>query len=273
MENQLADNSTNKAVRVVQLSDCHLFESTEGKLLGLNTEYSLSKVLELITEEQPDLDLVLATGDLSQDGSEESYRRFHQHMADTFSKPVYWLPGNHDLMGKMNLHKQARFMNPCVVEINGWHIIMLDSTVEGEVPGYMQQDQLDFLEESLVKSQGRHVMVCLHHQPVPVGSSWLDEQLVGNSEEFIRVLDKYANVRAVIWGHVHQDFHGQRKGVEMMSVPSTCVQFKPNSEDFAVDDTNPGYRWFDIYQDGTVKTGVSRVTGVTFEVDYTIKGY
>ena len=176
-------------------------------------------------------------------------------------------------MGKMNLHKAAESMSPCVVEISGWHIILLDSTVEGEVPGYMENGQLEFLDTSLQQSQGKHVMVCLHHQPVPVGSSWLDEQLVGNADEFIKVLDKYDNVKAVIWGHVHQDFVGERNGVKLMSVPSTCVQFKPNSEDFAVDDTNPGYRWIDIYEDGRVETGVSRVTGVTFEVDYTIKGY
>lgn len=269
----MANISTNNPVRVVQLSDCHLFASTEGKLLGLNTEFSLSKVLELIVAEQPGVELVLATGDLSQDGSEESYRRFHQHMANTFDQPVYWLPGNHDILGKMNMHKEASFMSPCVIDINGWHIIMLDSTVEGEVPGYMEQSQLDYLDQSLAASQGKHVMVCLHHQPVPVGSSWLDEQLVGNAEEFITVLDRYNNVRTVIWGHVHQDFEGERNGVKMMSVPSTCVQFKPNSEDFAIDNTNPGYRWIDIYADGRVTSGVSRVTGVSFEVDYSIKGY
>lgn len=269
----MANNSTSNPVRVIQLSDTHLFESKEGKLLGLNTEYSLSKVLELIIREQPDLDLVLATGDLSQDGSEESYRRFHQHMADSFSKPVYWLPGNHDILRKMNQHQAASFMSPCVIDINGWHIIMLDSTVEGEVPGYMEKEQLEFLDQSLAAAKGKHVMVCLHHQPVPVGSSWLDEQLVGNSAEFIKVLDRYDNVRAVIWGHVHQNFEGERNGVKMMSVPSTCVQFKPNSRDFAVDDTNPGYRWIDIYADGSLETGVSRVAGMSFEVDYSIKGY
>lgn len=260
-------------MRVVQLSDTHLFESIEGKLLGLNTEDSLIKVLELIQREQPDADLVLATGDLSQDGSEESYSRFHRHMDSTFDIPVYWLPGNHDIMGKMNLHKAAESMSPCVVEINGWHIILLDSTVEGEVPGYMEEGQLAFLDQSLQASQGKHVMVCLHHQPVPVGSQWLDEQLVGNAEQFISVLDRYDNIRSVIWGHVHQDFVGERNGVKLMSVPSTCVQFKPKSDDFGVDDTNPGYRWIDIYDDGRVETGVSRVTGVTFEVDYSIKGY
>ena len=52
-------------LRVVQVSDCHLFASTEGKLLGLNTQFSLDRVLELVRAEQTHMDLILATGDLS----------------------------------------------------------------------------------------------------------------------------------------------------------------------------------------------------------------
>ena len=56
-------------LRIVQLSDCHLFADESGKLLGLNTQFSLDKVLELVRREQPNPDLILATGDLSQDAS------------------------------------------------------------------------------------------------------------------------------------------------------------------------------------------------------------
>ena len=56
-------------------------------------------------------------------------------------------------------------------------------------------------------------------------------------------------------------------------MPSTCVQFKPGSEDFAVDDAAPGYRWFDLHADGRIETAVSRVEGVEFEVDFSVKGY
>ncbi len=266
------NNRGNNTIRVIQLSDCHLFEQLDGKLLGLETEFSLGKVIDLIAQEQPDPDLVLATGDLSQDGSSESYRRFHQHM-ERLSAPVYWLPGNHDILTVMSDHKALECMSPCVVEMGQWVIILLDSTILGEVPGYMSESELAFLDKALTEHQDKHAMVCLHHQPIPVGCVWLDQQLVGNAEEFLAVIDRHSNVRSVIWGHVHQVFETRRNGVRFMSVPSTCVQFKPDSEDFAVDDENPGYRWIDLYPDGRIESGVSRVTGVSFEVDYTIKGY
>lgn len=256
----------------MQLSDSHLFADEQGKLLGLNTEFSLSKVLELIRVEQPAIDLVLATGDLSQDGTAASYIRFHQHMQQ-FKAPVYWLPGNHDLTDVMARGQVAGQISPCVVDMGNWRVVMLDSTIRGKVPGYMSPQELQFLRQSLASAGERHVLIALHHQPVPVGAAWLDTQIVGNADDFWAEIDLCPQVRAVIWGHVHQVHERLRNNVQLMSVPSTCVQFKPGSEDFAVDSENPGYRWLDLHADGRIDTCVSRVTGVTFEVDYRIKGY
>jgi len=261
-----------KPIRIVQLSDCHLFESDQGKLLGLNTEFSLGKVLDLIELEQPAVDIYLATGDLSQDGSAASYQRFHQHM-NRFAQPVYWLPGNHDITNRMSVEQRAEECCPMVIEFQGWRIILLDSTVEGSVPGNFAEEQLTFLQGALEQTKDHHVMVCMHHQPVQVGCPWLDDQIIGNADELFNILDQFDHVKAIIWGHVHQVYEAERKGVKLFSIPSTCVQFKPDSEDFAVDDKAPGYRWFDLYPDGSVESTVSRVEEVVFEVDYTIKGY
>ena len=53
-------------IKVVQITDPHLFSSTDGKLLGLNTDESLKSVVELVKTEHPDLDIVLATGERDQ---------------------------------------------------------------------------------------------------------------------------------------------------------------------------------------------------------------
>lgn len=261
-----------KPIRIVQLSDCHLFESDQGKLLGLNTEFSLGKVLELIEREQPAVDAYLATGDLSQDASAASYQRFHQHMS-RFEAPVYLLPGNHDENVAMTSQQDASHCCPLIIEIGEWRIILLDSTVPGEVPGNFAEDQLVFLQGALEQTKGQPVMVCMHHQPVKVGCPWLDDQIIGNADALFEILDQYQHVKAIVWGHVHQVYEGERQGVRLYSVPSTCVQFKPDSEDFAVDDKSPGYRWFDLHPDGTIDSAVSRVEEVAFEIDYSIKGY
>ncbi|MDX1802861.1 MAG: 3',5'-cyclic-AMP phosphodiesterase [Alcanivorax sp.] len=261
-------------LRVVQFSDCHLFADTEGKLLGLNTQFSLDRVLELIQAEQPAADLILATGDLSQDASLESYRRLDQAMS-AFAAPVYWIEGNHDKPAPMlqALNAQRDHIGPCVVEVGNWTLVLLDSTIPGEVPGELFDEDLTFLDNALANARGEHLLVCLHHHPVPMECAWLDTQVVGSADKFFQVIDRHPRVRAIIWGHVHQEFDQTRNGVRMLAVPSTCVQFKPKSEDFAVDDANPGYRWLDLYPDGRIDTAVSRVQGITFEVDFSVKGY
>lgn len=259
--------------RVVQISDCHLFASTDGRLLGLNTEDSLRFVLERVVREQPRVDLVLATGDLSQDGSLASYRRFQQHIAP-LGAPSYWLQGNHDLTEPMvNALGGRSHLSPCLIEAGEWRIIMLNSSVEHEVPGCFQASELQFLREALEKTRGHHTLVCLHHHPLPMGCRWLDNQVVENAADFWAILDEVDHVRAVVWGHVHQESDQMRKGVRLLSAPSTCVQFKPHSSDFAVDEVAPGYRWLDLHADGRIETAVSRVDGVRFEVDLSVKGY
>ncbi len=68
--------ASDRPVLLVQLSDSHLFAEEDGKLLGMDTRDSLAKVIERVQTEQPQIDLILASGDLSQDGSLASYQRF-----------------------------------------------------------------------------------------------------------------------------------------------------------------------------------------------------
>lgn len=83
------------SVRLLQITDTHLFASAEGRLLAVPTAQSLAAVLERVQANEHPFDLILATGDLSQDHSPESYQRFASMMAP-LARPIYWLPGNHD---------------------------------------------------------------------------------------------------------------------------------------------------------------------------------
>ncbi|MEG2798054.1 MAG: phosphodiesterase, partial [Pseudomonas sp.] len=76
---------------LVQLSDSHLFAEADGSLLGMNTRQSLQKVIELVLGQQPRIDLMLATGDISQDGTLESYQQFRE-MTAQIDAPARWIP-------------------------------------------------------------------------------------------------------------------------------------------------------------------------------------
>jgi Icc protein len=53
-----------------------------------------------------------------------------------------------------------------------------------------------------------------------------------------------------------------RNDVRFLSTPSTCAQFLPGNEFFALDDRPPGMRWLELYADGSIETEVAWVPGV-----------
>ncbi len=260
------------AVLLVQLSDSHLFADADVTLLGMNTRDSLQRVIDLVREQQPPVDLVLATGDLSQDGTLASYQQFRD-MTAPMGAPARWLPGNHDepqIMADAAVHSDL--LEP-VVDVGNWRVTLLDSAVPGSVPGYLQDQQLQLLVQALSEAPNRHHLVCLHHHPVSIGCAWMERIGLRNPDALFAVLDRFPQVKAVLWGHVHQEIDGERNGVRLLASPSTCIQFAPGSEDFQVSDQAPGYRWLRLHADGRLETGVERVRDFAFTVDYGSNGY
>lgn len=260
-------------VRVVQVTDTHLCREPGGKLLGMDTDHSLQAVLRNVSSERSHIDVLLGTGDLADNGSREAYVRLHQALAEMPGKK-FLLSGNHDLRA----HMAAVAGSECLcgeIKVGNWQIVMLDSQIPGEVGGRLGDDELARLEAALRRGQSSSLysLVCLHHQPEPIGCDWLDRQMVEDADAFWNLVDQYPGVRGVLWGHVHQQIDRRRGDTLLMASPSTCVQFKPGSSDFAADDQPPGYRWLDLAADGSISTGVSRVTDVAFTVDLDSKGY
>ncbi|WP_249678153.1 3',5'-cyclic-AMP phosphodiesterase [Pseudomonas abieticivorans] len=264
--------SPQTSVLVVQLSDSHLFAEAEGSLLGMNTRDSLQRVIDTVLAEQPAIDLVVASGDLSQDGTLQSYQAFRD-LSARINAPAHWFAGNHDEMPQMaQAAAGGDFLEP-VIDVGEWRITLLNSAVSGSVPGYLADDQLQLLAQSLSEAPDRHHLVCLHHHPVSIDCKWMEPIGLRNPHALFDVLDRFPQVKALLWGHIHQDFNSERNGVQLIASPSTCIQFKPRSEDFALDELAPGYRWLRLFNDGHLETGVSRVTGHQFTVDLTGEGY
>lgn len=260
------------ALLLVQITDSHLFAEADGCLLGMDTADSLSRVVAQVRAEQPRIDLLLATGDLSQDGSPASYRRFAELTAP-LQAPARWLAGNHDETQRLReLYGDSERLDT-VTDLGCWRVIALDSSIPGTVPGELDAVQLEQLERALASAGERHVLLCFHHHPVPVGCRWLDPIGLRNAEALFAVTDRFSNLRCMLWGHVHQEVDSQRNGVRLLASPSTCVQFAPGSADFQVSHEAPGYRWLRLHDDGTLDTGVSRVNDIEFTIDYSIRGY
>ncbi|MCB1623090.1 MAG: 3',5'-cyclic-AMP phosphodiesterase [Pseudomonadales bacterium] len=245
-------------VRLVQLTDPHLFGADAGTLRGVATLQSFARTVAAARAAISAADRVLLTGDLVQDDP-DGYRHFPQLLAD-LNKPIWCIPGNHDHVAAMRRTLAATpFIFDDYADLGAWRVIMLDSTLPNEARGHLSAAVLTALESWLVTAQRRPTLVCLHHHPVPMQSEWLDAVGLDNAPDFWSVLNRHAHVRAVLWGHVHQSYDSLRKGVRLLGTPSTCSQFLPNSADFAVDSLPPGYRTLALHTSGELDTQVHYV--------------
>lgn len=258
---------------LLQITDTHLFSDRNKDLLGIKTVQSYEAVIEHASRYSSDCLAVLSTGDLSQDHSPQSYADFTT-LIKTLNMPCYWLPGNHDLQSVMlpSLLQQGLAKTRQIVS-EYWQIIMLDSQVEGYVHGELADQQLDFLQQALTEYPDKYALICLHHHVLPVGSKWLDQHILKNSQPFLDIIESFANVRAVLSGHVHQSSNILHAGISFITTPSTCVQFKPNSDDFALDAEAPGYRYLSLNKNGDIRTCIERIKRDIFTVDVDAKGY
>ncbi|MDV7104534.1 3',5'-cyclic-AMP phosphodiesterase [Vibrio sp. TH_r3] len=264
----------NDSISVLQITDPHLFSEADGCLLGVNTLDSFHAVIEEIKAQDIEFDAVFATGDISQDHSIRSYQRFEQGITQ-LGKPCFWLPGNHDFRLSMDsiIPSENVYDNTHLLAGEHWQVILLDSQVSGVPHGRLSESQLTFLDSQLAQNESLHTLVLIHHHPVLVGSEWLDQHTLHNADMLWNIVAKHNNVKAILGGHVHQDFNQLVGNTRVMTTPSTCVQFKPNSKDFALDTVSPGWRVLQLFPDGKIETKVQRLANGKFTPDFTAGGY
>jgi Icc protein len=245
-------------LRLLQISDPHLFGPTDAALRGVVTRRSLEAVLRHARAHHGNATALLLTGDLVNDDP-GGYATVRELLGD-LGKPVWCLPGNHDDAEIMRRElSQPPFSVGGHHDLDAWRIVMLDSCVPGKAHGHLSASELARLDDALATAGERQVLIALHHHPLPMGSRWIDKVALRNPEEFFAVTDRYPQVRVVLWGHVHQSHDSRRKGVRLLATPSTCAQFLPHSEHFAIDPAPPAYRRLTLRADGTMETEVLRV--------------
>ena len=240
---------------VLQVTDTHLFPAPDESLLGVRTQNTLDAVLDhAFREGTPDA--LIASGDLAQVGETATYRRFLETVRSRFAGPCLCVPGNHDL-GEPFL----RVLPTQPLHLGAWDVLGVDTHIDHRVDGEVAEAELRRLDEALAEAEsaGRHALVVGHHCPVDIGAPWLDEHRIANADALLAVLDSHDRVRGYLGGHVHQEVDRRMGSLRILASPSTCFQFAPDSERFALDDTAPGWRWLMLAADGSIETRVSRL--------------
>lgn len=248
---------------ILHITDLHLLPNPGETFVGVDTFKSLNAVLaDALGRLQPAA--IIATGDLSQDGSEGSYQRLRRVLLDT-GRPVYVLPGNHD---DLDVMKAALIGGSIAFEPyfdhDGWRFIMLNSKIEGASDGELAAGQLSLLDECLSSAPGP-AAICLHHGPCSPCAHYYCQ--LRNKDEFGRIVARHGNAQAILAGHTHTENADDFAGAKFFSTPSTCMQVihtcAPGTEPPAAfidchefSQHRHAYRSLDLHANGNFETHV-----------------
>ena len=142
------------------------------------------------------------------------------------------------------------------VNYSNWVIIFLNTVVPRTQYGFLSAKELVRLESLLGKHPHSHILLCLHHHPVPFGRAGMDSIGLRNAEVFFSIVDRYPHVRGIVWGHIHNTFEAKRGQIILLGTPSTCFQFDAASERISPMDGPPGYRRLTLEPDGGIGSHV-----------------
>ncbi|CAA0078300.1 3',5'-cyclic adenosine monophosphate phosphodiesterase CpdA [BD1-7 clade bacterium] len=256
-------------LKVLQISDCHLPDVAGDTLLGLDTEMTLKRVCEHAFTHHPTPDLIALTGDITNGKEDTAYHMLREHLPTDV--PLAWLPGNHD---------NNRVMQPVVSDeflpsltMGNWCLTFLDSSIDGAVPGLLEDGEVQRMDNVLRGAPDKHHLIFMHHHLKPAGCAWLDTQVVKNAPHVLGLMAGFRQLKAVAHGHVHQAFEQKHAHFDILACPSTCFQFKPLSDNFALDDKMPGYRYFELFDDGSYISRVERIEYIELPIDHKAGGY
>ena len=216
---------------ILQITDTHIVP--DGNLVSgrLETSDALARLVERITSighQIGPIDAVLVSGDVSDDGSAESYARFKSLMAP-LHLPIHVIPGNHDSRETM----RAAFADQLPVsgplnwcrKVGNVQLIGLDTLVEGHGYGTLAPETLVFLKDALSNADGSPVLLALHHPPFQSGIDFMDDIGLTNQSDLRDAIANHSGELRLVCGHIHCMVVTNIAGHIAMSAPSPCSTF------------------------------------------------
>ncbi|MGK2894509.1 metallophosphoesterase family protein [Klebsiella michiganensis] len=211
-------------MKIIQISDTHICKEKNNVFFSQISMVNLKKITDDIKKHK-DISAVLITGDISQDGTIESYINSLELLGN-INPPIYCIPGNHDNIENMCeafSSSNIRIISDAV-EIDGWEFHYINTTIPGEDCGLIDDYNLNLIRKKLSETTN-NVVIVTHHHILPVGTQLVDECMVLNTDELLKVLDENKSVKLVMCGHVHGDYKITRGHYCMETSPATCFQW------------------------------------------------
>ncbi|WP_040807864.1 metallophosphoesterase [Nocardia concava] len=216
---------------LVQLTDTHIRAAGEQVLDAVDTHAVLLGVLDRLRGGGRRIDALILSGDLSDNGSPEAYRRLRdavEPVAAELGAKVLYVMGNHDernAFGTELLGLGAEATGPYdrVLDVDGLRVIGLDSTTPGRHDGRLEPEQLAWLGEQLRRPAERGTLLVLHHPPLPSAIPAAEFLKLQDADRLAEVIAG-TDVRMILCGHNHMTAAAALAGIPVWVGPALAYR-------------------------------------------------
>ena len=217
---------------IAQISDFHL--RADGSLAHgvVDTCKALAAAVARLAAIRPTPDVVLATGDLVDDGTPEEYRLLRQTLAP-LRMPVFLIPGDRDRRETLRAEFGGDGYFPengsalhFVVDRFPVRLIGLDTTVPGAKTGAICAERHAWLEARLAEAPNRPTVIFMHHPPFKTAVPFMDEQSFDGADALEALVRRHPQVERVVCGHLHRPIQRRWGGTVATVCPSTAFQMQ-----------------------------------------------
>jgi len=214
---------------IAHLSDPHL--RPKGVLYQdlVDSNAMFEAALRHLDRLSPRPDVVLMSGDLVDEGSQQEYQ-LARELLGTLRLPLLMIPGNHDAREVMRRsfsdHTYLPASGPLhfvAAEFGPVRIVGLDITVPGTHHGDMDDAAVAWLEEAIARSPDRPTIIMLHQHPFDSGIPYIDKYKCRRGERLADVVSRYPAVVRVLCGHIHRHMQMKFGGTVLCTAPSTTT--------------------------------------------------
>lgn len=216
---------------IAQISDLHV-TAPGARLAAADSAATLALCVRDIARMDPQPDVVLATGDLVEDGTLAEYRRVRELLA-AVAVPLYVIPGNHDdrraLRTAFADHAYLRSgEGPIHYAVEDYELMLLalDTLVPGTAGGALDAPQLAWLAAKMLRLAGRTLVIVMHHPPIMTGIRCMDEIALEprSAARLGDLVARHGRVERIVCGHVHRSIQARWSGTLVSVCPSTAYQ-------------------------------------------------
>ncbi len=239
---------------IAQISDCHIRDQGGSFARLVDTTETLRRVVDHLVGLDPAPDVILATGDLTDDGTASQYATLLDVLTPIADR-LLPIPGNHDecplfrgafadvLPGNL-----ADDHCSYVIEDHPVRLVGLDNSIPGRHDGRFDPVRERWLDDVLAADPDRPTLVFTHFPPFETGLRFMDDAGLLDSDRLRAVIERNPQVRLLVTGHLHRPIHTTIGSTLVSTCPSTGNQIRLDlhPERGAAVDEPPGYqlhRW------------------------------